>query len=978
MHGNAFRKHPIAASVSIALGLSFNPSTLAQNDDAGEAPAVIEEVVVKGIRTSLKRAMDKKRDSAGVVDAITAEDIGDFPDTNLAEALQRVTGVAIDRQRGEGTTVTVRGFGADFNLVMLNGRQMPTHSGFGRSFDFQDIAAESVSGVEIYKTSQAKIATGGIGATINVLTAKPLDRPGLQASVSAKAVIDESTRTGDDYTPEISALVSQTFFDDRVGIALTGSFQERHNGQSSGFNTEWLERDGSGVPDNGQQTNAPAAGDLVAMPQQMVYQLDEWERTRFNGQLTLQWQPIDSLTATLDYTMAQLELDHRYNNMSVWFSPTGQSGTWSDGPIVSPMVYTETENQPDRPMGAGIDASKNTRSSVGFNLEWDATDRLRFELDYHDSTAEREPNSPYGSSANLSIAAFGRDFASVDYRSEIPVTTVNMADPLSPDDMQITGSVFANSWAEMNIEQTQFSGAFDLTDTLTLDFGVAHTDIDNFEAGSIVQRNTWGQNQASAYGSITDLLVPASLEGMYDELSGGQNVTNNFFIFDMIEVAQRGEALQALDETDPMYLATALTDGDCGTGFCADGNPGFGNQFREETLSAYFQIHYAGDIFYRPFNIRAGYRYEETEVTSSAESQDYVRIDWASTNEFSAVPAEGTVQTSLTGDYDVGLPNIDFDIELIDDVIFRASYSQTIARPSYGDLRGNVSIGQVLRVVEGEHIADGSIGNPGLLPHESDNFDLSLEWYYDDASYISVGYFDKSVVNFVTSAEAEDVVLYPNLAHPALGPLYQDAINTLGITASNADIRNFIFTKYPNEPGVDVANGVITGVDGRDGAAYFDVQTRLNSDQEANIDGWEIAWQHSFWDTGFGFIANMTLADGSATFNNLSNEPQFALPGLSDTRNLILFYEGYGLEVRAAYNWRDRHFTGGVTKPGYSEEYEQWDASASYAVTDGFTVFVEGINLTNETFRSHGRDPMQLYNVGQIGARYNIGFRYVY
>ena len=94
-------------------------------------------------------------------------------------------------------------------------------------------------------------------------------------------------------------------------------------------------------------------------------------------------------------------------------------------------------------------------------------------VDYHDSTAEREPNSPYGSSANLSIAAFGREFASVDYRSEIPVTTVNMADPLSPDDMQITGSVFANSWAEMNIEQTQFSGAFDLTDTLTLDFGVA-------------------------------------------------------------------------------------------------------------------------------------------------------------------------------------------------------------------------------------------------------------------------------------------------------------------------------------------------------------------------------------------------------------------------------------------------------------------------------------------------------------------------
>ena len=112
-------------------------------------------------------------------------------------------------------------------------------------------------------------------------------------------------------------------------------------------------------------------------------------------------------------------------------------------------------------------------------------------------------------------------------------------------------------------------------------------------------------------------------------------------------------------------------------------------------------------------------------------------------------------------------------------MIFRASYSETIARPSYGDLRGNLSVGQVLRVVEGEHIAEGTVGNPGLLPHESENIDFSLEWYYGDASYVSVGYFDKSVVNFVTSGEQEDVVLFPDLAHPALGPLYEAAIDEL-------------------------------------------------------------------------------------------------------------------------------------------------------------------------------------------------------
>ena len=553
MQNKSFAKHRLAHAVSIAVGVSLTCSVTAQDEVTDEE--MIEEVVVTGIRSSLKRAMDTKRDSRGVVDAITAEDIGDFPDTNLAEALQRITGVAIERQRGEGTTVTVRGFGADFNLVTLNGRQMPTHSGPGRAFDFQDIASESVSGVEVYKTSRANIPSGGIGATINVLTAKPLDRPGLQLSASAKAVHDQSTYAGDDATPELSAFISQTFFDDTVGIALSGTFQERHSGMAQAFNTAWLERAGSGILDNGQQTNLPSETAIVALPQQMVYQLDEWERTRINGQLTLQWRPIESVTATLDYTMAELELDHRYNAMSVWFSPTGQSGTWSDGPIVSPIVYSETNNQPDRPMAAGVDASKNTRDGIGLNIEWDITDRLRVALDYHNSTAEREPNSVYGSSANISMSAFGRNAASVNYGTEIPVTTIGMDDPLSPDDMQITGSVFGASWAEMNIEQTQFSGAFDLTDTLSLDFGGAFTDLDNFEAGSVVQRNTWGQNQASAYGSVSDIVVPASLRGIYDELDGGENVVNNFFMFSMADIAQRAEYLESLSPEDPMYLA---------------------------------------------------------------------------------------------------------------------------------------------------------------------------------------------------------------------------------------------------------------------------------------------------------------------------------------------------------------------------------------------------------------------------------------
>lgn len=974
MRTKQLAKKQISAGVSLAIGSMVGLPAHAETAEGG----IIEEIVVKGIRSSLRAAMDTKRDSMGVVDAITAEDIGKFPDTNLAESLQRITGVSIDRERGEGARITVRGFGADFNLVTLNGRQMPTHSGFGRSFDFGDLAAESVSGVEIYKTGQADVPTGGIGATINIKTNRPLENPGLIANLGGKAVRDNSTVDGDDYTPEVSGIYSQTFFDNTVGVSVSASYQERHNGQAAAFNTSWLERDGANIPDNGQQTNAPAQGDIVALPQQIVYQLDEWERERINGQATFQWRPVPTVTATLDYTLAELELDHRYNNMSIWFSPTGQSGTWSDGPIVSPTVYTESNNQPDLPMGAGVDASKNEIDSLGFNLQWDVTDRLTLELDYHDSTAERSPNSPFGSSAVITVASFGRQSATVDYGDDIPVTTITTNDPLSPDDMQITGSVFSNSWAKMDVEQARLKANWAFSELTSIDFGASLTQVDNFESGSNVQRNTWGQNQASAYGSIADLMVPASLAGVFDDISGGERITNNFFLFDMEEIAERGEFLQQLPAGDSFHLPTALTDGDCGTGFCADGDPGFGNQFEEESIAAYVQFNHGGDVFNQPYNIRAGLRYEETDVTSSAESVDYVRIDWASTNEFTAIEADNLIPSGLEADYKVWLPSADFDVEIIDNLKFRASYSETISRAGYGDLRGNLSIGSILRVVEGEHIADGSVGNPGLKPHESKNFDLSLEWYYGEASYVSVGYFNKSVKNFVTSAEQEDVVLFPNLAHPALGPLYDQAIGALGTTASNADIRDYIFTNFPNDPGVDVAAQTISGVPERDGPAFFDVDTRINSDDKADIDGFEITLQHEFGNTGFGFIANATFADGSAKFDDFSDAPQFALPGLSDTRNLIAYFDKYGLQVRVAYNWRDSFFTGGVTQPSYTDEYEQLDINASYEIRENLVVFVEGINVTNETFFRYARSELQSNMIGLNGERYQIGFRFSY
>src|SRR6188768_2751294 len=143
----------------------------------------LEEVVVTGLRGSLKASMETKREASGVVDAISAEDIGKFPDTNLAESLQRITGVSIDRVNGEGSNVTVRGFGPNFNLVTLNGRQLPAAhvgtitgnptntgaQGTTRSFDFANLASEGVSQLVVYKTSSASVTSGGIGAAIDIV-----------------------------------------------------------------------------------------------------------------------------------------------------------------------------------------------------------------------------------------------------------------------------------------------------------------------------------------------------------------------------------------------------------------------------------------------------------------------------------------------------------------------------------------------------------------------------------------------------------------------------------------------------------------------------------------------------------------------------------------------------------------------------------------------------------------------------------------
>lgn len=953
--------------------------------------AELEEVVVTGIRGSLTSSMELKRESQGVMDGIIAEDIGKFPDTNLAESMQRISGVSIDRSLGEGARVTVRGVGPDFNLVLLNGRQMPasavadTTAANTRAFDFANLASESIAAIEVYKTSRASTPTGGIGATINIKTARPLDNPGMHTSFGAKGVVDTSVDNlpsslqGDSITPEVSGIFSNTFGGDKFGVALSASYQERDFGfnQASVGNgwrafrgdevNNWGVIPQPGAPGSENIVNRPDATDTYSVPQNLGYSVNGVERKRTNGQLTLQYAPTDAITTTLDYTYSENKIATQRNELSVWFNFGPSSSTWTDGPVSSPLIYSETivPANSDLSMGGAKFATKNENKSLGFNVAWEVNDSFGLQFDFHDSSAESGADSPYGSNAVLGVAGFYRGTTTADFSRDFPVMSVALPPGQTGIDasrMMVTGSSFRNSHMKSEIQQAQLSGNLEFLEDSRLDFGVALTDAKNRSAYSNVQADSWGG--ATNPGDYPDNVWRAdTVRHYFDNIGGSSNgaLFNQFFTFDFETVRQL--AANALNN-EALYRASPV--------FTTD------RRVEEESQSAFVQ--YSTEWTWGlPMQGAVGLRYEQTDVTSRALVPTPTGIVWAADNEFTLVLPEGQrAFEQLEGDYDYVLPSLDFAVDLTDSIKARASYGQTIGRPLWDEIQGGRTLDQLVRINGGT----GAQGNPTLKPLESENIDFSVEWYYGESSYASVGYFRKNIDNYIGKT-VETQTPY-NLNTPSGGAYYNEAVAS-GCTTTTC-IRQFIFTNHATDPGVTVTGGVpgaltgtIAGLPG-DPIANFTINVPRNQ-RSASLDGWEFNIQHLFGETGFGVSANYTLVDSGLTYDNYNRGDQFALLGLSDAANLVAFYENQKFQVRAAYNWRDEFLAAtvdgsGLSNPVYTEAYGQLDVNASYNWNDNLTLMAEVINLTDEIYRQHGRTDQQLIMVQQTGPRYMIGARY--
>ncbi|MET0268452.1 MAG: TonB-dependent receptor [Duganella sp.] len=974
-----------AAAMPVLAQSAPAPTPAAQSAAAADTAPPIQSVVVTGMRQSMVSSMNLKRNSDGVVDGIVAEDIGKFPDTNLAESLQRISGVSIDRSNGEGAKITVRGIGPDFNMVLLNGRQMPTSNLGdlnGRAFDFANLASEAISQIQVYKTSRAETATGGIGATVNVMTARPLDRPGMQASLGVKGVYDTSNdnlpydvQASNSATPEISGIYSNTFADNTFGVALTGSYQERNlgfnraavtsgwRGPFRGNETGWGTIPLPGAAGSDRITNRPGANDIYSVPQNLNYSFNGVQRQRTNAQMTVQYKPVSTLVTTLDYTYSENKIQTKRNDLSAWFNFGDSTSSWTKGPVSSPLSYTELlpQQSSDIAMGAGDFATRTQNKSVGFNAVWKPNSDLRLEWDSHRSSATSGADSPFGSSNVIGSASFSRGTTTADFSQDFPVLSIQGADFVRAG-QQVTGSVFTNSYMRGKVDQHQLKGRWKVLDASELAFGAGYSKVGNRSAFSNNQRDSWGgATKPSDYPS--SVWHADTVRQYFDKIDGSNNpnLFNQFYTFNFAQVRQLVSDASGLPG---MYMPKNFFDNDA--------------RSTEKTKSAYVQFNTDWDTRL-PIRTALGLRYETTDVVSTALVPVATAISWVSQNEM-PITFGAPAFTTETGKYNHLLPSLDSDIELARDHKVRFSLGETIGRPRYDQIKGGTTLASIVRVSGG----DGSTGNPALKPVKSKNLDLAYEWYYGKQNFFSIGYFRKNLDNY--AGQSQTVGPQGDLRTPVGGAFWNEALANGCGNADTTCIRNYILRKYNGTAGVtrgaDDAAGNATGtIVGRptDPVANFRI-TSFSNQRKASLDGLEVNLQHMFGNSGFGVSTNYTYVDSGLKYDNGKIGEQFALVGLSNSSNVVGIYEDDKFNARLAYNWRGKFlsstFDDAGPNPQYVESYGQVDISLGYQYSERLSFQLEGINVGNSIQRVHSRTKQQLQSVAQSGPRYMIGARY--
>lgn len=945
-----YHKNKLSSAIIGVLSTMAGAHALAQ----GAAPtsstaSEVEEIMVTGIRGSLQRSMDIKRSSGGVVDAISSEDIGKFPDTNLAESLQRISGVSIDRSGGEGQQITVRGFGPEFNTVLVNGRQVATEDRT-RAFSFDTIASELVSGLDVYKTSTSTLQSGGVGSTVNVRTARPFDTKGFKVAGSIKAAYEENS---EETTPQFSGLISNTFNDDSIGVLLALSHQERETRLNIAQIDGWLQ---NVVPDSALNGGAGVAdGTTVFSPRNYDHKVTFETRTRDNASLVLQFAPSDDLVLTADAIYSDFDVETNALSYGHWF--TGSNVTDAKTDANGTVIDLRQEVGLATDMHAKKFDRLTTTSQFGINADWQLNDKLNLNFDVSTSSSERDANN--GRNDQLSLIGYANRVRFQVDGNTLPLSsdfaTAN-SQIFSGQQQNVDGTAFRNPAAANYVAPTGVGSFLDKSNSrahVMLRRGWAVDD----EVNQFKMDGTWDEGTASG---LTKIRFGAMQSNESKALTRWDNEGTGIHCTycGYPDAPEIPASMQYVFDAGSDFLSGVSGSGRMPTAWLAhDGEANFaylestsGRNFDalkrdnsfvvdEDTFSFYLETDFAGELSGMPISATSGMRVESTDVGVNGTEAPVTNL--AILDQTEMLAQFGAAKSiSVNNSYDAILPNMSVKLDISDDMVLRAAASKTLTRPT---LTAMAPVTVITTTRQGGNLTSTS-GNAELKPFESDNFDLSWEWYYGDASYVSAGYFKKNVSNFiVNSVEDKTFTL------PSGGPLRDPS------TGTNAG-----------------------AADAADEIAVFS-NTLPNNGETATVDGFEFGIQHTFGESGFGVIFNTTVVDSNADLNRADVTQTFALTGLSDSSNLVGFYEKGPVQIRLAYNMRGE-FVQLLTQnngdgPTIVSGYDQLDLSASYDLTDNISIFTEAMNLTDEYVEKHGRYDNQLLLVEDSGRRIALGVR---
>jgi TonB-dependent receptor len=919
--GGAFQAHaqaaPPAAPADQATPTRGDGTGTPQDGAPKDRKSVtdLNGVQVTGQLQSLFLSQATKRDSISVVDSVSAEEAGKFPDQNVADALQRVPGVSVNRGGGESNQITVRGFGPNFVNVLVNGRTMAT-AATDRAFDFDVLPSEIIQQAVVQKTATPDTEEGGIGGTVNVITARPFDFNGWHAAGSAAAVNDHTGGGfGGKTTPKVSGMIGNTNADHTFGWLASVVYYKRDHVQQTMDTGGWL---------SGQDFSRinPAYTD-VSLPQTLQGQSTKETRTRrsFNG--AIDWKPADDFTVKVDGLFSEYQVDSDIRGFGL-YTNTG-------------IINSITPDANGTAQHFGVDASGGMandyivssvprdafNTQVGANFNWQIDPTMQVDLDSAVSRAWNK-KSPEGNFTVLGTRNIG---ATPEWQNGGSNHLPGWTGFLPTDDVDALhahvpnqGTQSANVTDAIFENKLHFSKSF-LDGTLSrLDFGVSNTQ----RKKTKVTYKTPDDVACAIYcGYAVNVPADAVDAHVFNAGSLVDGVSSTFphqwVTYDVDKLFQYLASPAAYNQlANPQAFQAALAAN--GGSFAARIDPSSYAQIKERTTSAYGTATFEGDGA-MPWTLNAGMRYTKTDTTSRAFSIPILAITVNPADPTNAIPTYGSLTPiSQKGDYHYWLPSANFRLNLRDDLVFRAAASKTLTRPDLGDLALNVRYNF--------RPQDQTIdqGNANLLPYVSKNYDAGLEWYFSDTSYTAIDLFYKKVSNFTTKITTNTTLLgFPfQLTEP---------VNLNDATIKGAELTfNYQFTKLP---------------------APFD---------------------------GLGVATNYTYvtSDTSISSDRLATTGRFAVPGIGNSSNFSLYYQKGPVELRAAYNWRQSYLTllaGNQGQPTSVKSYGQVDLSASYNLNKHASIFLYATNLTNENIYQYQVFNDRLNYAEANGRTFFVGVR---